>query len=229
MNEKSLFERKLTYYNLLDTALKRWYLIVCTVIICLIISIIYALFNIAPTYSCSAKLYIINKGEDALSSGDLSVSTAIANDFEIIINDDNIIGEVAQALDYKYSSKQIKSFISVDHPESTRVIELIVETENVEDSKKIVSSICEISQDKIIDIMGVDRISIISQGHITTEPARSRQIKIAILGFLGGIGASFVLISLMVLTNNRISSAKDIEEGLGLNVLATIPHNKNKR
>ena len=55
--------------------------------------------------------------------------------------------------------------------------------------------------------MGVDRISIISQGHITTEPARSRQIKIAILGFLGGIGASFVLISLMVLTNNRISSA----------------------
>lgn len=226
MNEKSLFERKVTYFNLLDTALKRWYLIVCTVIICLIISIIYALFNVSPTYSCTAKLYIINKGEDMLSSGELSVSTALAKDFEIIINDDSIIGEVAQALNYKYSANQIKSFISVDLPESTRVIELVVETENAEDSKQIVSSICDISQDRIIDIMGVDRISVISQGNVTAEPARSRQIRTVILGFLGGIGISVVLLSFMVFTNNKISTAKDIEENLELNVLATIPYNK---
>lgn len=229
MNEKSFFENKITCFNFLNIAIKRWYITVSVTLICLILSLIYSLMNIAPTYTCSAKLYIISRTQDDLSTSDMSVSQSLARDFELIINDDSIINEVAEAINYKYSSSQIKKAIEIDNPESTRVIDLSVETDNPQISKQIISSICEVSQEKVINIMGVDSISIISQGNITVNPARIRQLKIISVGGLAGLGISAAIIYLLAFSSNKISTGKEVEELLKLNVLATIPYNKNKR
>ncbi len=229
MNEKFFFDNKITYFNFLNIAIKRWYITVIVTLICVIASIVYSLINVAPTYTSTAKLYIISRTQDDLSTNDMSVSMGLARDFELIINDDSIINEVAQAIDYKYSASKIKNSIEIENPESTRIIDLSVETDNPEISKQIVSSICELSQEKVINIMGVDSISVVSQGNITVNPARDRQLRIIFIGGLAGIGISAVILSLLTLGNNKISSTKELEELLELNVLATIPYNKNKR
>lgn len=226
MGEKFSYNKKLTWFSFLNILIKRWYIPVAIILISLIVSTCYSLLNIFPSYSCTARLYIINKEENSLSSGDLAVSTSLARDFEIIINDDAIIGEVAQALNYKYSASQIKSFISVDNPSNTRIIELTAITPNAEAAKQITSSICDIAQDKLIDIMGVDRISVVSKGNVGVEPARTKQINIILNSLFLGLIISVLVLMLITMGNNKITSAKEIENILELNVLGTIPYNK---
>lgn len=229
MNERSFFDRKINFYSLLDTIVKRWYIIVVIMVLSAVASIIYSMLFLAPSYSSSAKLYIINQEETDISSTELAISSSLVKDFEVIINDDVIINEVAKHLNYKYTPAQIKSFISVSNPANTRIIQLTAISPDREASTEIINSLCDILQEKIIDIMGVDRISVISQGNLTIEPVRNKQIKTVSYSLLGGLGLSALIIVIINLTNTRISSSREVEDILHLNVLATIPYNKSKK
>lgn len=227
MSENSFFGKNVTFYSLLNTAVKRWYIIAIFVLLSLILSILYSAMYITDLYSSTSKLYIVNKGETQISTADISVSTSLTKDFEVIINDNSIIGEVAKELNYEYTASQIKSFISVSNPDGTRIIELKVLSSNEETSQKINKAICDILQERVIDIMGIDRISIISQGVTNTQNAFVKQSRTVIYSVFIAIGLAILVIGFLSVSNNRISSTKDIEEILGLNVLGTVPYNKN--
>ena len=225
--EKSFFDRKVTFYTFLNTALKKWYISVALIILSLVLSVIYAATSVKPLYSSTSKLYIVNKGETQLSSSEISVSTSLTKDFEVIVNDTSILNEVSKELNYEYSANQIKDLISVNNPESTRIIELKILCNDKDVAQKVNLAICNILQERVIDIMGIDRISIISQGNLNTQAPLAKQIRIVAYSLFVAIGISFLLIMFISVSNNKISCAKDVEELLELNVLGTIPYNKN--
>lgn len=229
MAEKSYLDKKITFYSLLNTASKRWYIIVSIVALSLIISIIYSVTSITPLYSSTSKLYIVNKGDTPISSAEISVSTSLTKDFEVIINDNSIIGEIVKELNYEYTASQIKNFISVSNPEGTRIIELKVLSPDENISQKINKAVCDLLQERVIDIMGIDRISIISQGNLATQSAFTKQSRTVIYSLFAGFCLSLLIIAAISLYNNKISTAKDIEELLNLNVLGTVPYNKNSK
>lgn len=88
---------------------------------------------------------------------------------------------------------------------------------------------CSVAQEKIIELLGIDRVTIIRGGNVPQSPAVPNVslniIKSAIIAIL--IFAAAVLA--MVMFNDKINGPEDVEKYLGISVLGNIPYqNRNK-
>lgn len=226
MRENNFFEKKITFLGMCDTFVKRWRIVLIIMVLSVSMGILYSILNISQTYSSTAKLYIVNK--EKVSSAELSVSTSLAKDLQEIIYDETTLSEVAINLENKFSIYDIKNSITVNNPDYTRVIEISATSTNKGFAQQVTESLCQILPDKAHEIMGVDRVSIISEGSVHPVSTTPSKITVIFYGFLIGIGASIIVLFLFTVFNNKISSEKEITEVLGLNVLATIPYNNKK-
>jgi len=214
-------------------AIERWYIILITLVISLVITFVYTKFYITPLYSSTAKVMIFNKQNvsDGMSANDLelSASTYLTRDFAEVINDKYVLSEVAKELDDKYNYSQLKSFITINNPTSTRVIEITASTPDPEDSQKIVSTICNVAQEKIVELMGLDRIQPYNYGDIPKTPSSPDMARNLMTGGILGIIVSLAAIIILYITDNKVSTVQDVEKYIGLSVLATIPYNNKQR
>ena len=223
-------QKTITLKGLITTALRYWRLLAIIVAASFIISVVYSAFIVTPMYTSTAKLYVINKASasNQITSTDFNISTYLTNDFKDLLRDEAILTEVATDLKDKYTTGALQSFIEIDSPENTRIIEIKVKSPNAKDSKKIADSICRISEEKLAEIMGLDRVKVIRNGSLPKNPSSPNTASDAFKGIiLGCLIAGATAFAIMIL-DNRISSSEDVEKILGLNVLATIPYNETK-
>lgn len=225
---ESYTQREVSYKKLFMTAVNNWFFIVPIIVISLCISVFYSVFAVTPTYVSTAKLYIVNKETTVINSSDISISTYLARDFINIMSDNVILDEVSKDLGGKYSSGQLSRFIKIDAVDNTRVIEIIVSTPDAVDSKQIADSICRVSEEKLVDIMGLDRVKVIRYGNLAKNPSGTPVLYNAFIGLCIAILISCALTFIIYLSDNKINSSSDVNNYLGLNVLATIPCNQNK-
>ena len=223
-------QKTVTIKELVATAFRHWHILVPIVVVCFIASIIYSAFIVTPMYSSSAKLYIINKASDSsqLTSTDFNISTYLTKDFAEILSDEIVLSEVSEDLKGKYSITSLKAFLNIKATENTRLIEINVISPNAKDSEKIADSICRISQEKLPEIMGLDRVKVVRNGSVAKRPSSPNVPSDAIKGLLGGIALAIVTTFFIHITNNKITSADDVEKVLGISVLTVIPFNQGK-
>ena len=224
----SPFKKDIILTDLLMYILKKWYIVLSVVLTAFIISIIYFKVILTPMYSSTARLYVVNKNAQNITSSDLSLSLYLSKDYAEIILDTPILSKVHDELNGIMSIDQIKSATTVQNIENTRILEIRALTPNPDTSKKIVDSICRISQEELIEIMGLDRIKIIKEGTISNTPSNLDYRKPLSIGILAAILLSLFIIFFMYSFDNKISTKEEIEKYLELNILGTIPYNPNK-
>lgn len=224
-NEKT---NKLNLKELALVALGKWYIFCVMLVVCVIVSIIYSYLLVTPLYDSSGKLYITNKSAQNLTSADLSVSMYLANDYVNLIVDRAVLDEVSRDLNNKYSYGQLKSAITVTNPEDTRFLEITVRTPSAEDSKKIVDSVCKVSQEKLVELLGIDRVEIIRGGNLSTAPSVPNISKNVINGILLAVFMYAVLVCVIFLMNDKINQPEDVEKLLEMSILGNIPFNQSK-
>ena len=222
-------EKHATIISFLKHLLKYWYVIILIASLAVGAAYVYTTYFMIPTYRSTAKIYILNKQSENITTTDLSVSDLLSKDYMELMKDDVILEPVATALNHKYSSAQLRSFISVSNPEKTRFLVVTATCPNPEDAKVIVDSVCEISQDVFVEILNADRVNIISKGKIPHQPSSPNLFNNLIVGGMGGAALAVGIIFIIFLLNDTIKYAEDIERALDLNVLATIPHSQNSK
>lgn len=225
----SFLQKSITLKDFIYEILRWRYVIAAIVAVSLLISVFYTSFIATPMYPSKAKLYVVNKQSQNLTSSDISVSTYLAYDFAAIIVDDVVIDKVAAELNGKYSSSQIKSYINIEIPEYTRIISITALSPNAEDSKTIVDTICTVAQNTLVELMDLDKIEILSEGKVAQRHSSPVLSENLIFGLVAGIIVSFFLVFGSYYLDNKLSSSKDVEKYLGLTVLATIPYNSSKK
>lgn len=230
INKETFVSRKsVSVQDFFVELFRRWYICVVIIAVCLGIAFTYANIVLTPRYDSRARLYIVNKTTETINSSDVSVSTFLANDFAEIIVDRVILTDVAADLGNKYTVSQLSSFLSVEIPVGTRIIQVTARTPDPETSKQVVDSVCRISEQKMVEVMGLDRVTIISEGSLPKFPSVPNTSRIMMLGFIASLFLSTFTIYVFIITDNKISSSKDVEKYLGINVLATIPFNQSKQ
>lgn len=220
---------KLNLKDLMNTVLTRWYILIVLLVVCILAAVIYSNFIATPMYDSTGKLYIMKKQSENISSSDLSVSLYLTKDYEELIVDKAVLDEVSDALDNKYSYAQLKSAVTVTNPENTRFLEITVKTPDAVDSKKIVDSICEVSQEKIVELLGIDQVTIIRKGDIASEPSSPNISGIIIKSIFVAFIAFAGIVVLICFLNDKINGPEDIEKYLDISVLGNIPYNQNKK
>lgn len=229
-NANNTTQKTITLNGLFTTALRHWRILVSLIVVCFVLTVIYSAFIVTPMYTSTAKLYIINKvsSSNQITSTDFNISTYLTNDFKEILSDEVILSEVAEELNNKYSCGTLQSFLDIKAPESTRIIEIKVTSPNAKDSKKIADSICRISEEKLPEILGLDRVKIIRNGSLAKKPTSPNVSADAFKGLIAGIILATALAFLIMLTDNNITSSDDVEKILGISVLTTIPYNDHR-
>jgi len=222
-------QKNINVLDFLYELARRWYLCLAVIIACLFISLVYTKVLVTPMYDSTARLYIVNKSSENISTSDFSISTYLANDFSEIIVDKVVLKDVAKELNNKYTVAELKNALSVEIPQSTRIIQVTARTENAKKSKEIVDALCTVSEEALVDIMGLDRVTVVSEGSLAINPSIPNTRRNLFLGFVFSLAICVLLVYLIIITDNKVSSAKDIEKYLGINVLATIPYNQGKQ
>lgn len=215
--------------ELFDRALSKWKLLAVFVVIALVFSALYTCLWVTPQYASTGKIYIMNKAEGTFSTSELSLNTYLTYDFQNLIVDSAVLGEVSDRLDNKYSVGELKSAITVYNPEDTRFIEITVRTASANDSKIIVDTVCKVSQEKIEEMMGVDRVSIVREGSYASAPSSPNLTKNLSVAVMLALVIFALIIFISCYFNEKISEPEDIERYLGMSVLGTIPFNRAKK
>ncbi len=227
-NNNNKKTNKLNVKDLALSALSKWYIFCAMLAACVILSIIYSYLLVTPLYDSTGKLYITNKSSENLTSGDLSISLYLANDYVNLIVDRAVLDEVSRDLNNKYSYAQLKSAVTVINPEDTRFLEITVRTPSAEDSKKIVDSVCKVSQEKLVELLGIDRVTIIRGGNLSSVPSVPNVSKNLMSGIILSVFMYAVLVCAIYFLDDKINGPEDIEKFLGMSVLGNIPFNQSK-
>lgn len=214
--------------ELLFTALKKWYLLFIILAVFIVGSLVYSYLIVTPLYDSTGKIYIMRKDSETVSTGDLSVSSYLTSDYENLIADRAVLDEVSQLLDNEYTFSQLKRVLTIENPEDTRFIEITARTDSAEDSKKIVDAVCKVSQEKIIDLLGIDRVTIVRNGNIPKTAAVPNVTRNLLSSFVLGILLFIAVILMIYFFNDKITNPTDVKKYLEISVLGDIPNNSAK-
>lgn len=218
----------INFKDLAVFCLNKWPVFLTVISTFIICSLIYSCFIVTPLYDSTGKIYIMNKSSDTISTSDLSVSSYLTRDYENLIADRAVLEDVAKKLDYKYTYGELKNAVMLNNPDGTRFIEITVRTQSANDSKIIVDTVCEVSQEKIIELLGIDRVTIIRKGSVSSRPSVPNISGNVFKSIILALICYTVLMLLLYIFNDKINSQEDVEKYLGISVLGNIPCNKNR-
>ena len=209
---------------------KRIWLIGLLVAFCLAVTAVVSYFLIRPVYSASTKI-IVNKsvqspsGVPVLDNNTVMMNIRLVNTYKEIIKTTGIMDKVAAAYpEFGLTGEQLIGKVRVSSVNDTQVMTLTVEDESYDRAVRIVNAITEVFQAEIPAIMQVDNVTILSRAKpsehpvpIKPKPLLNMLISL-VVSSMAAVGLAFLLEYL----DDTIRSEKDVEELLGLPVLATI-------
>lgn len=199
--------------------------------IILLVTLIFALCAfivteafIPKTYESTASLYVMNRqNEGQLTSGDVSVSSSLTADFEVLVTSRGVLEQVVEDVGTSMRTTALADIISVSNPTDTRILEITVSSEDAYMAKALADSVAKISSEQIVSLMGIEEVNIIDYGNISTQPSSPSLIKNVGLAAIIGLVLSVAVSLVIVFFDDTLKTSEDVERHLQANVLGAIP------
>lgn len=217
-------EMEIDLREIFFTLLNKWHLIFLSGLMCALIGLLAAMFLMPEKFQSKTSIYIYDQQQkETMSYSDLQMSTVLTKDYEVLIKGRAVLEEVIEELDLNCSYGVLNSMVTVNVPDSTRIVEIIVETSDPYLSKDIADAVREISSETIKSVMNVDAVNVVESANLPEGKSSPSVSKYTMLGGMLGCVAAAGIILLLFLTNDTIRSQEDVEKYLELGVLGTIP------
>lgn len=204
-----------------------------------VIAFVYSKFVITPLYSASTQILVMNENSGtgntktdgkSVSVSDLQSSTFLVKDYTYMITSKPVMKSVIDeyGLDLTYSG--LASKVSVTSPTDTRILTITVTDPDPVMSKNLADSIRDAAIKHIQGIIGVDTVKAIDGdiGAVTpTSPSSPNVSRNTLLGMLIGIFIACAIVVLRFMLDDSIKTQEDVENKIGLSVLANMPYKEN--
>lgn len=214
--------------DFLNIFISRFWIITGAALLAFLLVLGYTLITYTPMYTSTATVYLLRQdGDDngSVSSSDFSLALSTVNDCTVLLTSHNVLDKVIENLGMPITYSELKSMISIQNPDSTRVLMISITTDtNPGDAKTIVDELCRIGAQSITHFMGINQVNIIDEGTYSEQPSNS---KFSIYPFLAGIITGvlvFVIYLIIFILDDKINTEEDVNKYLGLNVLGYIPN-----
>lgn len=212
----------------LTETLRQRYIIAAVIAAMLLGSFLYTKLFCTPMYSTYAQMYIINSDLAQVNSSEVTYASYLVRDYTVFVTEREVLDTVRERLDLDISYQTLKGMVTAENINNTRLINVTAETDDPALSKELADTVCEVSQEKIVELMGVDRVNITSSAYLPTRPS-SPDLRVNMLyGALIGIAISALFVVAVYYKNDKINGADDVQKYLGICTLATIPYNQSK-
>ena len=208
--------------------------IIVIVLITTGVGIIYTYGFTTPKYSSSTTLVLTGSektaGTDSVNSittTDVTLNSKLVSTYSELVKSSKVLRQVISNLGIDVNEEELRKNVSVKSVEDTEVIKITVTNENAAYSAKIANEIAKIFSNMVSEIYNINNIYIVDDAEVSNTPSNIHHSKdVVIFGFLGiVIAVMYVLIANML--DTTIKTPEDIEKGVGLPVLVTIPYIEN--
>ncbi|MBM7095668.1 capsular biosynthesis protein [Bacillus sp. H-16] len=219
-------EETISLKDIFQTLRKRLTLIIGITAVAVAASAIISYFFLTPMYQSSTQILVNKSQEDStqVTQADLRTNLELINTYNVIMTSPRILEPVIEEMGIDATPSQIRDQVSVGSERDSQVVTIRVENPDPGQAVELANTIAMVFQRDIVDIMNVDNVSVLSPAELSDNPSPvspnpALNMAIAfVVGLMGAVGFSFLLEFL----DNTIKDEDDIEEALGIPVLASI-------
>ena len=198
-------------------------MIIASTILVALIALAYSKLLVTPMYASTAELYVLSKSTSITSITDLQVGTNLTSDYMEVISGRPVLDQVIENLGLDMEYDDLYKQVSLNNPADSRIMKITVTDSDPENAKVIADEIAEVSAAYISQMMDQDPPTIIQQGYSDEDPVSPSVAKNtavgAILGFI--LAAAAVIVGYLL--NDTITTPDDLENVIGIHVLASLP------
>lgn len=182
------------------------------------------------TYTASGTMYV-NNGNPNLSeyqytnSGDLNSAVQLINTYLVVVKSEKVMNAVVNRLSKDYpdiTAGQISPTLSMASVSETGVVAVKSRTNNAQLSADIVNAVMEDAPDEIIRVVGAGSIEVIDSAKVPVFPDSRGEINKGMRGAMYGAAVGVLILAVLFLLNQKITSSSDITENYNPPVLASL-------
>lgn len=225
-NQTGSQDNQVITIDLLELAqqlLFHWKLILLSMVVCGGIAYIYCRFFATPLYSSTAGLYVFSKSTSVTSLADLQIGSSLTKDYETVITGRPVLDRVITRLKLDEDYDSLRSRVRITNPPDSRILYITVTDPDPEQAKEITDRTASIAATFISQKMDQDPPSIIQTGYSDGAPVSPRTLRTTAVAALIGFLIAAAYLTIQYLMNDSIITPEDVQEKLGLNVLASLP------
>lgn len=203
--------------------LAHWKALLLSAILAAAVAFSYRYFFMNPVYESNALLYVLTKSTSITSLADLQTGANLTQDYLIVTKGRPVLEKVIDYLSLPEDYEELEKKVEVKNPNNTRFIEIVVQDEDPERAKVICDQIAEVAADFIAEKMDQDPPNLVQGAYADGKPVSHGVVFFTAVGFLAGFAIASVLVILSYLFNDDLVTPEDIENKVGLKVLAMLP------
>ena len=217
INLKDLF----SYY------VKRIPIIIIVTTIALIIGLIYSTKIQVPMYHGTTTIILVQKQNDKDTSyayqNELNINEKLVTTYSQIIKSRRVLEQVINNIKLKTTTKELADKINVTAVTDTSIIKVSVSDKDNKKAVLIANEISNVFKKEISNIYNLENVSTVDNAIIEEKPYNINIIKELLIACLAGIVLSCGALFIIYYFDNTIKTKNDIEELIGIPVLAEVP------
>ena len=221
----------LTIQQIFRVLLKKWWIILISVIVCGSVAFAYSTYVVAPQYTSIGTLIVNNKQSKeatAININDINASQKLVNTYAIILKSNAFVNRVKEKINLDYTVSQIQSMVTYSSVNNTEVLAVSVVSENPEHSAVIAETVLDLATEEIGKYAEVGSVKILDHANLPVSPSSPNIPLNTLIGILLGAILSVLMIFVTEMMDTRIKSADDLGDRYSLPVLGVIPSAEHK-
>lgn len=192
-------------------------------------------FLITPKYETDTQL-VVQSNQETLTNAnlqsDLTGNVMMVNTYKDLIKSDVVLDQVSLQLTkengIQYTSNELNKMISVTQSQNSQMFSIRVISINAKEAMEIANKTAMIFKEKAVEILKVDKVSIISPAKLQTTPVSPNKKLNLLIGAVIGLILGVMIVFLLEFLDKTVKDTKFIENELELPILGEISVLSNK-
>ena len=192
-------------------------------------------FLITPKYETDTQL-VVQSNQETLTNAnlqsDLTGNVMMVNTYKDLIKSDVVLDQVSLQLTkenvIQYTSNELNKMISVTQSQNSQMFSIRVISINAKEAMEIANKTAMIFKEKAVEILKVDKVSIISPAKLQTTPVSPNKKLNLLIGAVIGLILGVMIVFLLEFLDKTVKDTKFIEDELELPILGEISVLSNK-
>ncbi|MBP5255315.1 MAG: protein-tyrosine kinase [Lachnospiraceae bacterium] len=218
--------------DLLNELLRKWLIILLCAAVGALIGVLYSTAFVTPEYESSTRLYVVAKSgtNSGISTSELQASSLLSNDYAELVKSREVMETVIAEMNLTQGSgtrlmtaSELSSRLSVSVLTNTRVVKITIKDTDPYKACDIANAIRSVAAKQIKRVTDSEAVNVVDEANIPTAPSNRNINRSLLIGGLLGFLVACIVIIVLYLLNDAVTTEDDVHKYLGLSTLGQIP------
>ncbi|MBY8908376.1 capsule biosynthesis protein [Salinicoccus roseus] len=190
----------------------------------LLVALVITYYVISPRYEAQTQVLVSQPEDTMVNNENIETSLQLVQTYRDIILDRGTLVEVIDNLGLEHSVSDLADQIEVGNQDQSQVIAITVGDETVEGAESIANEVAAVFQERVMEVMNVDNVSILSPAVIEPDaaPVSPQPLINITVGLVIGLLIGMTLAFARSILDKSVRNEGDAEKYLGLPVVGSV-------